>query len=100
MKKIVPKFVGCLVIFSIMMTSCNKNNKAISLDNTALDYTVLPTDVKQNSYLKLDSWFVDTNVTLNGEVLPANSADFKNGTNIDFYEWSEQMFLWITSPKD
>ena len=100
MKKIVPKFVGCLVIFSIMMTACNKNNKAISLDYTALDYTVLPTDVKQNSYLKLDSWFVDTNVTLNGEVLPANSVDFKNGTNIDFYEWSEQMFLWITSPKD
>jgi hypothetical protein len=100
MKKNVPKFVGCLVIFSIMMTSCSKNNKAISLDYTALDYTVLPTDVKKNPYLKLDSWFVDTNVTLNGEVLSANSVDFKNGTNIDFYEWSEQMFLWITSPKD
>jgi hypothetical protein len=32
--------------------------------------------------------------------MAANSVDFNNGTNLDFYKWSEQMFLWITSPED
>ncbi|ARV05659.1 hypothetical protein BTO04_02635 [Polaribacter sp. SA4-10] len=82
------------------MTSCNKDNKVISSGYTTLDYTKLPTDVEKIPYLKLNNWFVHANVILNGEVLPANSVAFNNGTNIDFYEWSEQMFLWITSPQD
>jgi hypothetical protein len=110
MKKIVPKFVGCLVIFSIMMTACNKNNKAISLDYTALDYTVLPTDVKKKSDKKelwvvtdkeFNDWFKSGKKSKDGIVKPANSVDFPvNNTNNDFNKWSQQMFLWITSPKD
>ena len=36
--------------------------------------------------------------TLNGVVNPANSVAFPHNNNCDFYQWSEQMFLWVTSP--
>jgi hypothetical protein len=31
-------------------------------------------------------------------VLPANSVTFPNTPNCSFYQWSMQMFLWLTSP--
>ncbi|MBC3917182.1 hypothetical protein H8L32_06820 [Undibacterium sp. CY18W] len=43
------------------------------------------------------SWFGGT-VTLNGAVNPANSVTFPNTGDCSFYQWSEQMFLWLTSP--
>jgi hypothetical protein len=45
------------------------------------------------------SWFESQNVTENGLVNPADSVDFAaTSTSCDFYRWSEQMFLWLTSP--
>ncbi|HYW41434.1 MAG TPA: hypothetical protein VE959_01175 [Bryobacteraceae bacterium] len=45
-------------------------------------------------------WFQSGSVSLNGVVNPANSL---NGgvpptPNCGFYQWSEQMFMWLTSP--
>lgn len=45
-----------------------------------------------------NSWFDAGVVTLNGSVKPANSITFPNTPNCSFYQWSEQMFLWLTSP--
>lgn len=39
------------------------------------------------------SWFNDK-----GVLQPADSVKFPDTTNCDFYKWSEQMFLWLTSP--
>lgn len=44
------------------------------------------------------SWFTAGFVTLNGPVNPADSLGFVAGSNGDFYRWSWQMFLWLTSP--
>lgn len=44
------------------------------------------------------SWFKAGSVSLNGEVNPANSVTFPNIPNCSFYQWSEQMFLWLNSP--
>jgi hypothetical protein len=44
------------------------------------------------------TWFDSGSVTLNGSVKPANSVTFPNTPNCSFYQWSEQMFLWLTSP--
>lgn len=46
------------------------------------------------------TWFKSGEITENGEVIPANSVDFKHNSNCDFYKWSEQMFLWMTSKDD
>jgi hypothetical protein len=44
------------------------------------------------------SWFESGSVSLNGVVNPADSVTFPNTPNCSFYQWSEQMFLWLTSP--
>jgi hypothetical protein len=39
--------------------------------------------------------------SVNGVANPANSVSFSNSTaknNCDFYQWAQQMFLWLTSP--
>ena len=47
------------------------------------------------------TWFQSGMPTLDGVVKPANSITFPDNPglkNVDFYQWSEQMFLWLTSP--
>lgn len=47
------------------------------------------------------TWFESGMPTLNGVVNPANSITFPDNPalhNVDFYQWSYQMFLWATSP--
>ena len=46
---------------------------------------------------QFQSWFA-TGVIPNGIVKPANSVTFAGNNNCSFYQWSEQMFLWLTSP--
>ena len=54
-----------------------------------------------------NTWFEANKVTPNGLVNPANSVTFSttvpnppapNTVNCNFYQWSEQMFLWLNSP--
>lgn len=47
------------------------------------------------------SFFQGGIASVNGVVNPANSVTFTNNTalhNCDFYQWAQQMFLWLTSP--
>lgn len=43
------------------------------------------------------TWFQSGSVSLNGVVNPANSLTFL-APDCGFYQWSEQMFMWLTSP--
>jgi hypothetical protein len=65
----------------------------------------IPSDAKNPSNLTcipsqtlFNSWFISGTAAANGVVLPANSVTFPNQPNCTFYEWSQQMFLWLTSP--
>ena len=61
----------------------------------------LPQDVLASCTITPDTfktWFANGNITENGAVTPANSVTFPHSNNCDFYQWSERMFLWITSP--
>jgi len=63
--------------------------------------TVIPSDVKPTctvSASDFKSWFKTGSVSLNGEVKPANSLTFNAAGNCSFFQWSEQMYLWLTSP--
>lgn len=61
---------------------------------------LVPTDAQDACPLSAATfagWFETGSVTLNGVVNPADSL--KNlAPNCGFYEWSEQMFMWLTSP--
>jgi hypothetical protein len=69
----------------------------------ALTQMTLPSDAGSSCATSLtaaefDSWFDAGFVSLNGAVKPANSVLFPDIPNCSFYKWSEQMFLWLTSP--
>jgi hypothetical protein len=61
----------------------------------------LPTDVDTTCIVtpsQFAGWFVNNVVTLNGVVNPANSLTFTPNSNCSFFQWGEQMFLWLNSP--
>ncbi len=65
---------------------------------------ILPTDAQQTATVPPSTfaqWFSKGHPTVDGVVTPANSVTFSNDptlANVDFYQWSERMFLWLTSP--
>jgi hypothetical protein len=69
----------------------------------ALTQQTLPSDAGTSCATSLttaefNSWFDAGFVSLNGAVKPADSVLFPDIPNCSFYKWSEQMFLWLTSP--
>jgi hypothetical protein len=45
-----------------------------------------------------DGWFQSGTPSVNGVVNPADSLAFSPSSLCSFYQWSEQMFLWLLSP--
>ena len=69
----------------------------------ALTQQAVPTDaggtcLNSLTTAEFNTWFDAGAVSLNGAVKPANSVQFSELSNCSFYKWSEQMFLWLTSP--
>lgn len=63
--------------------------------------TVLPPNPKPTCVVtpaQFAGWFATGTVTPGGLVNPADSVTFQPGSDCDFYKWSSQMFLWLTSP--
>jgi hypothetical protein len=58
----------------------------------------LPPDAKPTCTASIAPWFASGKVTVNGAVNPANGLALDTSNNCNFYLWSEQMFLWMTSP--
>ncbi|WP_423867820.1 hypothetical protein, partial [Bradyrhizobium sp.] len=47
---------------------------------------------------QFNSWFESGFPGLDKPVKPAASIEFDSSNNCNFYKWSEQMLLWLTSP--
>ena len=72
-----------------------------SVGSDAATAQTLPTDPTPSctvSTSDFTTWFQSGAPTLNGVVNPANSVTFSAVPNCSFYQWSKQMFLWLTSP--
>ncbi|MBF4517717.1 hypothetical protein IRZ71_15235 [Flavobacterium sp. ANB] len=99
MKKINIRTIAMFAaVLIILFLGCKKNDILAKADS---EYEYLPQDVKQSCTVTetdFNSWFKSGKATENGLVEPANSVTFPHNNNCDFYKWSEQMFLWITSP--
>ena len=92
----------CLLAGVIIFLSVCNNNQTITdvAANSTYSYVHLPQDVLPSCILSqatFNSWFKTGKPTENGLVTPANSVTFGHFNNCEFYQWSEQMFLWITS---
>src|SRR3954463_3326994 len=64
--------------------------------------TVLPADVMRScivSPTEFNGWFETNPVQRDGKAKPADGLHFSPDSACSFYKWSEQMFLWLTSPR-
>lgn len=97
-----------LALMGLIFWRCSPGSEKGIILSTSLDTSTvhLPSDVLMLDTVgttEFNSWFAKGTATPNGVVLPANSLAFNQNstsTNVDFYKWSEQMFLWITSTVD
>jgi hypothetical protein len=95
------KVSAAIVLSGFILWRCgspqSKSTEATATPTqNALPQDVLPScTVNQATF---NSWFASGTATENGIVTPANSVTFPHQNNCDFYQWSERMFLWVTSP--
>ena len=97
---------GCSLFGGWLALGAPPSDKATELNNRRRLFVVNPqfppTDAKATCTVTAPvfaSWFESGSVALNGAVKPADSVNFSNPVqNCAFYQWSEQMFLWLTSP--
>ena len=93
--------ISMLVLSAALICGCGDNKPAPPPAPGTTD-NQLPKDAQNLCPLPeatFNNWFAGGKAKENGFVFPANSVTFvSNHTNCSFYEWSEQMFLWITSP--
>jgi hypothetical protein len=92
------RYLRCLlaasaVIASIQFSAINAANAGTPLPSSAKS-TCTFTPAQFNAIFESGS----VGTTPNGIVLPADSFSFSPTSLCDFYKWSEQMFLWLTSP--
>lgn len=93
--------VATLVVTAAFFACQSGNNKSgnQSLGNSRKSF--LPADVMNSCPMNPDSfntWFASGKASENGFVNHANSLTFVHDSNCNFYRWSHQMFLWLTSP--
>ena len=92
--------LGAVALSAALLWGCGGNNP----DKPVVEVSdnQLPRDAQDLCPLSdstFKTWFPGGKPKENGFVSPANSVKFvSNHTNCSFYEWSQQMFLWITSP--
>src|SRR5262245_36655159 len=70
-------------------------------DPSSLKAQTIPSDAQTTCTVtaaQFAGWFETGTPSLNGVVKPADSLNFPDNPNCDFYLWAEQMFLFLTSP--
>jgi hypothetical protein len=97
--------IAALSCLGLLTFACSCNNgKAMPTTQAAAQAAAdaLPSNPQSSCTVSpqtFNSWFQSGSAAVNGVVIPANSVNFPtNNTNCDFYQWSMQMFLWLTSP--
>lgn len=105
MKKTVTQLSWIILLGISLCVSCKpkeeqetpiEGEEELVVMTSPLPQDVLPSCVVDST--SFNSWFESGKATENGMVNAANSVTFTHQNNCDFYKWSQQMFLWITSP--
>jgi len=83
-----------IIITAMILVSCHFTQQTLPSDAGS----GCATGPQSLTDAEVNTWFESGTASLNGAVNPANSVIFPDVPNCSFYKWSEQMFLWLTSP--
>jgi len=86
--------LGIIITAIVVIAGCHFTQETLPSDAQS-GCSVSPNGLTAAEF---NTWFKSGSVSLNGAVNPANSVTFPSIPNCTFYKWSEQMFLWLTSP--
>jgi hypothetical protein len=92
--------VAIVITGSILSCQSGKNKSDKEALTASVRKSIFPADVMNSCPMNPDSfntWFESGKVSENGAVNHANSLTFVHDSNCNFYRWSQQMFLWVTS---
>lgn len=103
MKQSTKTIVIVLAFCGLVWACHNKTSTtaATAANASGVDKVSLPPDALDSCTVTqavFNSWFVSGTASPNGAVKPANSITFPHTNNCSFYQWSHNMFLWLTSP--
>ncbi len=96
MKKLILKCTVVVLFGTLLFWACKSKETELAEVASYLPLDVLPSCTVTSE--EFNGWFTSGTATENGAVNAANSVTFGHADNCDFYQWSQQMFLWITSP--
>ncbi|MCX6318680.1 MAG: hypothetical protein NTW29_15470 [Bacteroidetes bacterium] len=90
------------IVVTVAFFACDSGKQKTKTTNLrSTPGTLFPANVMQSCPMNPDSfntWFASGKASENGAVNHANSLTFVHDSNCNFYRWSQQMFLWVTSP--
>ncbi|MBI3731588.1 MAG: hypothetical protein HY254_25085 [Burkholderiales bacterium] len=92
------KLTTCM---SLLMTACLSplaQAQILPPDAKPTCTTATPASLGGPAPTPFAQWFEPAGVQLNGLIKAADSVNFPDASACSFYQWSEQMFLWLTSP--
>lgn len=95
------KTIVVVLAFCGVVWACHNNTATTTAVSGNVDKVTLPSDALDSctvSQATFNSWFVSGTASPGGAVKPANSVTFPHINNCSFYQWSHNMFLWLTSP--
>lgn len=95
------KAIAVVLILCGAVWACHNNTGNTAAVSGNVDKVTLPSDALDSctvSQATFNSWFVTGTASPGGAVKPANSVTFPHTNNCSFYQWSHNMFLWLTSP--
>lgn len=94
------KTIVVVLAFCGVVWACHTNTATTTAVSGNVDKVTLPSDALDSctvSQATFNSWFVSGTASPGGAVKPANSVTFPHINNCSFYQWSHNMFLWLTS---
>ena len=90
-----PPLVAVGLVLMLALLSGPQSLKAQTIPTDAV---APPQDPCALTAAQFAGWFQSGTPALNGVVKPADSLNFIDQPNCPFYQWAQQMFLWLTSP--
>jgi hypothetical protein len=90
----------CLAVLVLLIVGAALSMTILVVQPSPVRVQIIPTNASGGCPVlaaTFNGWFQSGTPSVNGVVNPANSLAFAPSSLCSFYQWSEQIFLWLLS---